>query len=49
MKSIWPPTPLYIRCQPIESAQTWPVRSTSMAELMAVMRRSRRITEVSFV
>ena len=38
MKSIWPPTPLYIRW-PIESAHTWPVRSTSMAELMAVMRR----------
>ncbi len=32
-KSSWPPTPLYSRV-PMESAQTWPVRSTEMAELM---------------
>jgi len=48
MKSIWPPTPLY-RCVPIESAHTWPVRSISIAELMAVMRWLRRMMLVSFV
>ena len=37
MKSIWPPTPEYMR-EPMESAQTWPVRSIWMAELMAVTR-----------
>lgn len=35
MKSIWPPTPDIIFL-PIESAHTWPVRSISTAELMAV-------------
>lgn len=35
--------------RPIESATTWPERSTSMAELTATMRRKRRITAVSFV
>ena len=48
MKSIWPPTPLYIRW-PIESAQTWPVRSTSIAELIAVIRLKLRMTWVSLV
>ena len=48
MKSIWPPTPLYIRC-PIESAQTWPVRSTSIAELIAIIRLKLRMTWVSLV
>ena len=48
MKSIWPPTPLYRR-SPIESATTWPVRSTSIAELMAVIVANERITWVSFV
>ena len=48
MKSIWPPTPEYIRV-PIESATTCPVRSTSIAELIAVMCRNDRMTWVSFV
>ena len=47
-KSIWPPMPEYMR-GPMESAQTCPVRSISMAELMAVMRRRRRMTAVSLV
>ena len=46
MKSIWPPTPAYSRC-PIESATTWPVMSTSMAELIAVIRLNERMTWVS--
>ena len=46
MKSIWPPTPEYIR-NPIESAQTWPVRSISIAELMAVTLGFCLITAVS--
>ena len=37
MKSIWPPIPEYMR-GPIESATTWPVRSISIAELIAVIR-----------
>ncbi len=48
MKSIWPPTPLYSR-SPIESATTWPVRSISMAELMAVIVANERMTWVSLV
>jgi hypothetical protein len=48
MKSIWPPTPLYSR-GPIESAHTWPVRSTSIAELTATILRKRRMTAVSLV
>ena len=48
MKSIWPPTPEYIRW-PIESATTWPVRSTSIAELIAVIRLNERMTWVSLV
>ena len=48
MKSICPPTPEYIR-YPIESATTWPLRSTSMAELIAIMLPSERITWVSLV
>ena len=48
MKSIWPPTPLYSRW-PIESATTWPVRSTSIAELMATIRLNERMTCVSLV
>ena len=44
MKSIWPPTPLYMR-DPIELAQTWPVRSISIAELIAtVLLKNERIT-----
>lgn len=31
----------------MESAQTWPVKSTSMALLMAVTRGLRRMTAVS--
>ena len=34
---------------PIESATTWPVRSTSIAELIAVMRANERMTWVSLV
>ena len=45
-KSICPPTPEYWRV-PIESAPTWPVRSTSMALLMAVTLGLRRMTAVS--
>ncbi len=46
MKSICPPTPE--NCfSPIESATTWPVRSTSMALLMAVTFGLRRMTAVS--
>ena len=48
MKSIWPPTPQYIR-RPMESATTCPVRSTSIAELIAVMCRNERMTWVSLV
>ena len=48
MKSIWPPIPEYMR-EPIESAATWPVRSISIAELIAVIRLNPRITCVSFV
>jgi len=48
MKSIWPPTPEYCR-SPMESAQTWPVMSTSMAELMAVTFGFRRMTAVSLM
>ena len=48
MKSICPPTPEYIRC-PIESATIWPVRSISIAELIAVMRLNERMTCVSLV
>jgi len=47
MKSIWPPTPEKSR-SPMESAQIWPVRSTSMALLIAVTFGFRRMTEVSF-
>ena len=36
MKSAWPPKPLWI-LSPIESEQTWPVRSISMALLTAVI------------
>jgi hypothetical protein len=43
MKSIWPPTPEYMRV-PIESAQIWPVRSTSIALLIAVTLGFLRIT-----
>ena len=35
-KSSWPPVPENILV-PIESAQIWPVRSTSVAELMAII------------
>ena len=45
-KSIWPPTPLKRVC-PMLSAQTCPVRSISMALLMAVMRGMRRMIVVS--
>ena len=48
MKSICPPTPEYRRC-PIESATTWPVRSTSIAELIATIRRNERMTCGSLV
>ena len=48
MKSIWPPTPLYRR-RPIESATTCPLRSTSIAELMATIRLNERMTCVSLV
>lgn len=48
MKSIWPPAPLYRR-RPIESATTCPVRSTSIAELIATIRPNERMTWVSFV
>ena len=48
MKSICPPTPEYMR-YPIESATTWPERSTSIAELIAVIDRNERITWVSLV
>ena len=34
---------------PIESATTWPVRSTSIAELIATIRLNERMTWVSFV
>ena len=45
-KSTWPPMPLY-GVWPMESAQTCPVRSTSMAELMATMRSFCAITNGS--
>ena len=48
MKSICPPTPEYI-VWPMESATTWPVRSTSMAELMETIRLKDRMTCVSLV
>ena len=48
MKSICPPMPEKIRW-PIESAQTWPVRSISSAELIATTRGLRRISAVSLV
>ena len=36
-KSTWPPMP--VNCAaPMESATTWPIRSTWMAELMATTR-----------
>jgi hypothetical protein len=47
MKSICPPTPEKIRV-PMESATTWPVKSTSMALLIAVTLGFRRMTAVSF-
>jgi hypothetical protein len=47
MKSTCPPMPLKGR-QPTESEQTWPVRSTSIAELIATMRSFRAITQGSF-
>ena len=48
MKSICPPTPEYI-VWPIESATTWPVRSTSIAELIETIRLNERMTWVSLV
>ena len=48
MKSIWPPTPEYI-VWPIESATTWPVRSTSIAELIETIWLNERMTWVSLV
>ena len=48
MKSTWPPMPLQ-SFGPSESAQTWPVRSTSIAELIAVISSWRAITNGSFV
>ena len=47
IKSICPPTPEN-SYMPIESAQTCPVKSTSMAQLIAVTRGLRLITAVSF-
>ena len=48
MKSICPPMPEKI-AWPIESAQIWPVRSTSSAELMAVTRGFLRTSATSLV
>ena len=45
-KSTCPPMPLYIAL-PIESEHTCPVRSTSMAELIATMRLFCAITNGS--
>ena len=48
MKSICPPTPEY-SVWPMESATTWPVRSTSIAELIETMLLNDRMTCVSLV
>ena len=45
-KSSWPPVPEKILV-PIESAQIWPVRSTSTAELIAIMFGLREMTQGS--
>ena len=48
MKSTCPPMPEKKR-EPIESAATWPVRSTARAELIATMSSLREIWNGSFV
>ena len=48
MKSSCPPTPEYMTV-PIESAQTCPVRSTEIAELIATTFGLRAITKGSLV
>ena len=47
MKSTWPPKPDTMRV-PTESDTTWPVRSTSIAELIAVTLGFLRICWMSF-